>query len=306
MPKYLRFGGFFLLLFSLSIRADVIAYSTSGQDNFLNQLAQAVEVRVSEYSAYAYVESADYDLETQINQIRKFAKADVDAIILTPVDSSPDAVKRLLDARGDASIPLVFLNVVPDQNLLPDGVVSVGSNELESGTMEMETLAELSGYQGQVAILKGQPGHPAAETRTQDVYDVVDRYEGMNVSLIETANWSRNEAFTIVTRWLEESPNAFDMIAANNDEMALGAIMAFEKAGIDPNRYWVGGVDATPEALRSMKAGILDVTILQDGRGQARSAVDAAFKLIAQHPVASPIWVPFKRITPDQVDRYLK
>lgn len=306
MIKRLPICCLFLLLTSLSIRADVIAYSTSGQDNFLNQLAQAVEVRVSEYSAHAYVESADYDLDTQVNQVRKFAKAEVDAIILTPVSASPDAVKRLLAARGDSAVPMVFLNIVPDQHLLPDDVVAVGSNELESGTMEMETLAELADYQGQVAILKGQPGHPAAEIRTQDIYDVVDRYEGMSVSLNETANWSRNEAFTIVTRWLKESPDAFNIIAANNDEMALGAIMALEKAGIDPNRYWIGGVDATPEALRAMKAGILDVTILQDGRAQARSAVDAAFKLIDHRPVASPIWVPFKRVTPDQVDRYLQ
>ncbi|ODC02589.1 hypothetical protein BFW38_02530 [Terasakiispira papahanaumokuakeensis] len=306
MTRCLPLCGFFLLLTSLSIRADVIAYSTSGQDSFLNQLAQAVELRVSEYSAHSYVESADHDLEAQVDHIRKFTQADVDAIILTPVSASPDAVKQLLDARGDSDIPLVFLNVMPDQHLVPDGVVVVGSNEVESGTMEMETLAELADYQGQVAILKGQPGHPAAEIRTQDIYDVVDRYEGMKVSLNETANWSRNEAFNIVTRWLKESPDDFNIIAANNDEMALGAIMALEKAGVDPNRYWIGGVDASPGALRAMKAGILDVTILQDGNAQARSAVDAAFRLMAQHPVASPIWVPFKRVTPDQVDRYLE
>ena len=46
-----------------------------------------------------------------------------------------------------------------------------------------------------------------------------------------------------------EAGLAVDAIAANNDEMAIGAIMALQQAGSPPGKILVGGIDATPDAL---------------------------------------------------------
>jgi len=45
----------------------------------------------------------------------------------------------------------------------------------------------------------------------------------------------------------------FDAVAANNDEMAIGAIFGMQQAGVDPKTKCVGGIDATADALDRME-----------------------------------------------------
>ena len=58
----------------------------------------------------------------------------------------------------------------------------------------------------------------------------------------------------------------FDAVISNNDEMALGAINALKAAKKWTPDFMVAGVDATPDALASMKAGDLKVTVFQNGQ----------------------------------------
>ena len=96
----------------------------------------------------------------------------------------------------------------------------------------------------------------------------------------------------------------FDAIIANNDEMAIGAINAL-KAG----KKWtpasiVAGIDATPDALASMKAGDLKVTVFQNAAGQGSGAVETALKLIKKQPVDRFVNVPFELVTPANLAKY--
>ena len=61
-----------------------------------------------------------------------------------------------------------------------------------------------------------------------------------------------------------------DAVCANNDEMAIGAIIALQQAGKDPKKIFVGGVDATRDALAEMEKGNLAVTVFQDAKGQGK------------------------------------
>jgi inositol transport system substrate-binding protein len=88
-----------------------------------------------------------------------------------------------------------------------------------------------------------------------------------------------------------------DAVAANNDEMAIGAILAIQQAGKDPKKLVIGGIDATPDALAEMEKGNLDVTVFQDGRGQGRGAVETAVKLIKGEKVEPFVWIPFELVT---------
>ncbi len=81
-----------------------------------------------------------------------------------------------------------------------------------------------------------------------------------------------------MTNWIATGTK-IDAVAANNDEMAIGALIAMKQAGVDPEKVCVGGVDATADALARMHAGDLDVTVFQDAKGQGRGAVEAAVKL---------------------------
>jgi inositol transport system substrate-binding protein len=68
----------------------------------------------------------------------------------------------------------------------------------------------------------------------------------------------------------------------------------------------VAGIDATPDALASMKAGDLKVTVFQNAAGQGAGSLDAAIKLIKKQSVDRFVNIPFELVTPDNLSRYTK
>ena len=60
----------------------------------------------------------------------------------------------------------------------------------------------------------------------------------------------------------------FDAIFSENDEMAMGALLACEGAGVKGK--FIGGVDAIPDALLAVEAGRLNCTVFQNSAAQAR------------------------------------
>jgi inositol transport system substrate-binding protein len=87
--------------------------------------------------------------------------------------------------------------------------------------------------------------------------------------------------------------------------MALGAIQAIKAAGIDMASVIVSGVDATQDALASMQAGELDITVFQNAAAQGGGALDAAVKLAAGETVEQKVYVPFELVTPANIADYL-
>src|SRR5690606_2311781 len=123
--------------------------------------------------------------------------------------------------------------------------------------------------------------------RTADIHDVMASGDcGVTLTIIDeqTANWSRDQAQTLMTNWLSTGAE-FDAVISNNDEMAIGAIQAMKAAGISMDDVIVAGVGATQDALVAMQAGDLDVTVFQNAAAQGGGALDAALKLAKGEPV---------------------
>ena len=270
-------------------------------DNFLTILRNAMTQEAKDKGVEIQFEDAKGDIGNQTSQIQNFIASGVNAIIVNPVDTS--ATPQMWKLTVDAKIPLVFVNRKPDGDTLPDGVVFVGSDERQSGTLEMEELARLANHKGNVVIMMGELATNAGQLRTKDVEDVVAKYPDMKIIEKQTANFQRNEAIDLMTNWLTAGTD-FTIVAANNDEMAIGAILAMQQAGKDPKTYLIGGVDATPDALAEMEKGNLDVTVFQNARGQGRGAVEAALKLAAGEKLESWQWIPFELVTPENMKKF--
>jgi len=270
-------------------------------DNFLTILRNAMTQEAKDKGVDIQFEDAKGDIGNQTSQIQNFIASGVDAIIVNPVDTS--ATPQMWKLTVDAKIPLVFVNRKPDADTLPAGVVFVGSDERQSGTLEMEELARLAGHKGNVVIMMGELATNAGQLRTKDVEEVVAKYPDMKIVEKQTANFQRNQAIDLMTNWLTAGVD-FNIIAANNDEMAIGAILALQQAGKDPKPYLIGGVDATPDALAEMGKGNLDVTVFQNARGQGKGAVDAAVDLAAGKKMESFQWIPFELVTPDNMKKF--
>jgi inositol transport system substrate-binding protein len=126
----------------------------------------------------------------------------------------------------------------------------------------------------------------------------------VNIIDQQTANWSRDQAQNLMTNWLSTG-TAFDGVLANNDEMALGAIQAMKAAGISMDDVIVSGVDATQDALASMQAGELDITVFQNAAAQGSGALDAAVKLARGEAVDQKVYIPFELVTPANMADYM-
>jgi inositol transport system substrate-binding protein len=209
------------------------------------------------------------------------------------------------DAAAAAGVPLVYVNRQPiNVDSLPDNQAFVASNESESsrqGFIEQCNQWKAAGKdEVSVYVMQGELSNQAAVQRTQNYYDVMEAGEcAVKVNVIDqqTANWSRDQAQSLMTNWLSTGA-AFDGVLANNDEMALGAIQAMKAAGIDMASVIVSGVDATQDALASMQAGELDITVFQNAAAQGGGALDAAVKLAAGEAVEQKVYIPFELVTP--------
>ena len=158
---------------------------------------------------------------------------------------------------------------------------------------------------GNIVVLMGELSNEAARTRTKDIEDVIATPECSGLKILDKreGKWSRTSAQDIVTNWLSAGTK-FDAVVANNDEMALGAINALKAAKKWTPDYMVAGIDATPDALASMKAGDIKVTVFQNAAGQGTGAVDAALKLIKKQPVDRFVNIPFELVTPANLSKY--
>ncbi len=310
MKKTLLVAGFAAMMGTTAM-ADGIGVSMAlFDDNFLTVLRNGIDKQAKDGGLKVQIEDAQNDVAKQLDQINNFIASGVSAIIVNPVDTS--ATQAMTDAAAAANVPLVFVNRQPvNLDTLPDNQAFVASNEVDSGTLETKQLCANWKAEGKaevnVYVMQGELSNQAAVQRTADIHDVIGGADcGVKVNIIDeqTANWSRDQAQTLMTNWLSAG-TAFDGVIANNDEMAIGAIQAMKAAGIDMKSVQVGGVDATQDALAAMQAGDLDVTVFQNAAAQGSGALDAAVKLSKGEAVDQKVWVPFELVTPDNIGDYL-
>jgi ABC-type sugar transport system substrate-binding protein len=127
----------------------------------------------------------------------------------------------------------------------------------------------------------------------------------MEVLDVQTANYRREQAIDLMSNWLI-SGHEIDAVAANNDEMAIGALLSLQQAGLDPKSVLVAGVDATPDALDYVARGELAFTVFQNAQEQGKQAIDAAVALMEGKPVERAIYVPFELVTQENYRDFMK
>jgi len=276
-------------------------------DNFLTVLRNSMaEYAKTQSGVTLQIEDAKDDVSKQLSQVQNFIANGVDAIIVNPVDTS--ATGAITKAAADAGVPLVYVNREPiDVDKLGPKAAFVASNEAESGTLEAKQICKLLGGKGNILVMEGVLSNQSAVQRTKDIHEVISTPDcsGMKVVAEQTANYDRTQAQNLMTNWLSKGMQ-FDAVVSNNDEMAVGALQAMKSAGVDTKKAIVGGIDATQDALASMKAGDLKVTVFQDAAGQGKGAVDAALALAAGKPVEKKVYIPFQLVTPANMDQFMK
>ena len=127
------------------------------------------------------------------------------------------------------------------------------------------------------------------------------------------ANWNRAQAKHRTLQMLEQYSNRIEVVLANNDEMALGAIDAYDELGYKAEeRPLFFGVDGTDEGLRAVKEGKLSATVYNDKEGQAKGMAALACALIERKGLEKLefekgryVYLPYAKVTRENVDDFL-
>ncbi|NWB84232.1 sugar ABC transporter substrate-binding protein [Pseudomonas gingeri] len=300
MRRYTLLFATLLLLFSQWASAGYrIGVSIARvDDNFMTYVRNGLEAAAKQEGVQIQFEDAQGDVVRQLNQVEGFLGQKVDAVIVLPVDTS--ATANMTRAAVEAKTPLVYVNRHPDERTLPKGVVTVASNDIEAGQLQMRYLAEKLGGKGSLAIIMGDLAQNATHDRTEGVKQVLKDYPGIKIVEQQSAEWQRNKGMDLTSNWLLAGTH-FDAIVANNDEMAIGAAMALQQAGKAKGEIAIVGIDGLPDGLAAIKRGMLIASVFQDPKAQATVAVQSAIKMIKGEAVEPDVWVPFQLIKPEQV-----
>lgn len=281
----------------LKIAATVAVFD----DVWLTYMRQAMENELKGYADVEYqIMDAQNDPAKQLAQVENFISSGFQSIIVNPVNTS--ATKPMTEACQKAGVKLIYLNRMP--NDLPEGVYYVGSDSLVAGRLQMEYLAEKAGKKGNIVIMMGEMASEATFNRTDGVKEIAAKFPDMKITKEQTANFNRAEGKTLMENWLATG-DQIDVVAANNDEMAIGAIQAIADAG-KTGQILVGGVDATGEALKEMEAGTMACTVFQDAEGQGKGAATTAYDLLKGKALEQKVWIPYQLVTPENYKEFAK
>ena len=277
----------------------VIGVSLMNLSNeFIVMLNRAMEAKTQALGVKVIVNDAQRSAEKQVQQVESFVAQRVDAIILNPCEveaSSPAADKAT--AEG---IPIV--NVNSETRSAPTALI--GSRDEESARIAMDYIAKRLNGQGNVVMMHGFMGQAAQIKRDQGAKQVLAKNPSLKLLTEQTAEWDRAKAMILMENWIQSYGAKMNAVFAQNDEMAMGALMALEQARLK-DRVVVVGVDSIADALQAVKDGRLDATVFQDAKGQADAAVETALKIVRKQPYEKQVYIPFLLVTKENVGEFL-
>ncbi len=226
---------------------------------------------------------------TQMEQIDQLIRRGCNFLCVNIVDRTAASV--LIDKAKEADIPVIFFNRQPVAEDMErwEKAYYVGSKAEEGGKLQGQIVLDAwlnnkniydknNDDTIQYVMLEGEPAHQDTLLRTEySVKTLTDNDIKVEKLASDSANWSKSQAINKTTEWINQFNNNIEVVFANNDDMALGAIDAFTNAGLDIPL--IVGVDAIPSAIDAIKNGTLCGTVKNDAYGMASTMLDLILKL---------------------------
>lgn len=290
-----------------SLNVGVFYYNFS--DVYITSVRSVLDTQLKSLNVKFQNYDGNTNQTTQTEQISTAITNGVNLLIVNIVEtSSPDAAQSAVDAAKAAGIPIIFFNREVADSVVKsyDKCAFVGTDAAEAGHMQGQMIADylLANYDkvdlngdGKISyvMFKGQEGNAEAEYRTQYAVEDADTkltaagksalsfYDAKNTSkylVDQNGAWSAQASTdymnTILSEYNKANNNMVEMVIANNDGMAEGAISALQTAGYNKGDSTattipVFGVDAVDSAKQLINEGKMTGTIKQDAEGMAKT-----------------------------------
>ncbi len=211
--------------------------------------------------------------ENQIRAIRSFISQKVDVIGFVPiVETGWDNVLR--EAKR-AKIPVVVMDrdlKVSDESLY---VAKIGTDQVEEGRKAFRWIDDYitknnikprnGGDTINIVILEGTVGASAAVGRSKGFNEAMDASPNKakyKILASQTGDFTRQKGQEVMESFLKSYRDDIDVLFAQNDDMALGAIQAIEAAGLKPSKdIVIVGADAVKGMFNAIMEGKANATI---------------------------------------------
>lgn len=301
-------GGFFMISHIDPPKKNVVKIGLClyrFDDTFISNVRHEIEEYVKVYEnendikINLEVVDAKDNQNTQNHQVERFVSLDYDVLLINVVDRF--AASNMIETAVGADIPIIFFNRKPVDDDLnrADNIYYIGAGPKAAGIEQANIIIDAykesphsididgDGVINYV-LLEGEPSHQDSLVRTEWVIKTLqDNDIPINKLNGAIGNWERAQGSALMEEWLKEYNN-IDLIISNNDDMALGAIDAIERAN-NISGIKAVGIDGTKEALEAIKEGKLLGTIESDKKEYAKAVVEIAMSSIGKSTLPEDI-----------------
>ena len=287
--------------------ADVHVFYYTYSDPYISSVRSSLDKALGD----AGLSYQDYDgngnQTTQTEQIQTAVTKGAKVILVNIVNTgSDDAANGIVALAKEKGIPVVFFNREVSDAVIKsyDKCAFVGTRAEEAGILQGEMIGEYLrdnfdkvdlNDDGKISYImfKGEEGNNEAIYRTnysvEEANKILKAAGKKELSFYDPSNpnkylvdrngpWSAaaaNEYMnTALTSYNDQSKNMIEVVIANNDGMAQGAITALNSVGYNTGEgksIPVFGVDATSAAQELIKNKKMTGTIKQDADGMAEA-----------------------------------
>lgn len=309
------------------VRVGVAYYNQS--DTFLNELIACFKEELQSFESddlevTVTVRDAAGSQRTQDDQVKEMLDAGCNVLCVNLVDRADPS--EIIDLARERDIPIIFFNREPvaEDLMQQDGLYYVGAEAEESGIMQgelaVDTIRENDRIDRnkdgkiQYVVLEGEAGHQDAIIRTENAVETL-KSNGIALEKLsyQIANWNRAQAQNRMEQMIGQYQNKIELVLANNDDMALGAMDAYRKLNYTESALPVFfGIDGTDVGLQAVRDGKMAGTVYNDKEGQAEAMAKLTVAAATGEGMEDIefenekyIYLPYQKVTPDQIDEFL-
>ena len=309
------------------VRVGVAYYNQS--DTFLNELIACFKEELQSFESddlevTVTVRDAAGSQRTQDDQVKEMLDAGCNVLCVNLVDRADPS--EIIDLARERDIPIIFFNREPvaEDLMQQDGLYYVGAEAEESGIMQGELAVDAIRQNDRIdrnkdgkiqyVVLEGEAGHQDAIIRTENAVETL-KSNGIALEKLsyQIANWNRAQAQNRMEQMIGQYQNKIELVLANNDDMALGALDAYRKLNYTESALPVFfGIDGTDVGLQAVRDGKMAGTVYNDKEGQAEAMAKLAVAAATGEGMEDiefenekDIYLPYQKVTPDQIDEFL-
>ncbi len=209
--------------------------------------------------------NAQSQLPKQISDIQDMLNQGAQFLIVAPLNS--DGLEPALAAAKAKHVPVLTIDRKINATSCSDYLSFLGSNFVEQGHRAAKALIKATGGKGKVAILLGSSGNNVTTDRTKGFLDEL-RASAPDIKLgpQQTGDFARDKGQQVMEQLIQSQPD-ITAVYAENDEMALGAIVALKSAGKKPGKdVKVVSIDGTRNAVEAIIRGEINAVIESNPR----------------------------------------